>query len=133
MLTVQRPICPNSTDPGHVVHTMQHNKGLQRSDYRIKYITTCIYFTSQTSSQQGGPRSDALSRSTRSRSTLRAKVRLFKQNRHMSCHAHLAAQSGSALFRIQNKTYYYLQALHIPDEQQTGWSLIRCHFPQRRI
>ena len=61
--------------------------GRQRSDYRIKYITTCIYYK-------------ALSRSPRSRSTLPAKARLSKQNRPMSCHAQLAAQSGSALFRI---------------------------------
>ena len=77
-----RPICPYSTDPGHVVHTMQHNQGLQRSDCRINYITTCIYFTSQTSSEQRGPRSDALSRSARS--TLPAKAGLSKQVLHCS-------------------------------------------------
>ena len=78
-----RPVCPNRTDPCHAMHTLQHNQDLNCSEYKIKYITTCKHFTSQMSSKQGSPWSNAVSSSVWSRSTLFTKSR--------SCHAQQAA------------------------------------------
>ena len=100
MLT-ERPISPNSTDPGHVAHTMQHNQGLQRSDYRIKYITTSHpRLVAKRVDQNQTPYLTVPDLGPYCPPT-----HLSKQNRPMSCHGHFAAQSGTALLRIFNQTY----------------------------